>query len=208
MPKIITAAIAAFLLMTTQAVAHDLVSGTATCTGASATYQGFNDQEKPISYTLKVDNVTKVTGSYTFQGSSGTLTITYDTPLAAGNHVIQYDSTWPGKGSENNGSFTKNVLGCEGPPEQPTPVTPPTTQTPAPPVETSTPVAVETPPAETSTKRTPKPDNHPRRRFGKHRTKKCVYGRRQLRDSHGRRFTMCRSHPVTPVYRSPRSLTG
>jgi hypothetical protein len=160
------------------AQAHYLTTGDATCTGLSASYVEFSESNKPIDYTVTVDSSPWHAGGFTFAGPSGTLTVTFSAPLAAGDHVVTFTSTWPKQGSEN-GSFTKHVYGCPGPapaasPPAPAPVAPaPVAAAPAP---QSGVLAAR---------------QRSQRRFGVKRTKICRYGRRQLRDSQGRRFTVC-----------------
>jgi hypothetical protein len=174
------------------ASAHELVKGQATCTGITAAYGGFNDNEKPITYTATVDSVAETNGSFTFPGSSGTLTVPFAAPLPAGNHVVVFTSNWPGRGGEN-GAFTETVYGCPGPPAPLTAPLPPTPAPPAPQVASAT-----TPAAPASQS---KPSRV--RRFGTKRVKTCKFGRRQLRDSRGRRFTMCRTKPMPIAVRHP-----
>jgi hypothetical protein len=173
------------------ASAHELVKGQATCTGITAAYGGFNDNEKPITYTATVDSVAATNGTFTFPGSSGTLTAPFAAPLPAGNHVVAFTSNWPGQGGEN-GAFTQTVYGCPGPPPPPAPL-PPTPAPPAPQV-----ASAATPAAPASQV---KPSRV--RRFGTKRVKTCKFGRRQLRDSRGRRFTVCRSKPMRIAVRHP-----
>jgi hypothetical protein len=173
------------------ASAHELVQGQATCTGLTAGYAGFKDNEKPISYLATVDTVANTNGTFTFPGSSGTLTLPFAAPLPAGNHVVVFTSSWPGQGSEN-GAFKETVYGCPGPPAPPPPPTP-ALPPPAPPVASATAPAAAVSQSKPSRVR----------RFGTKATKKCVHGRRQLRDSHGRRFTVCRSKPQPIAVRLP-----
>ena len=179
--------VAAFLGAASTASAHELVNGQATCTGLTAGYAGFNDNEKPITYAVTVDTVAETSGTFTFSGSSGSLTVPFPAPLPAGNHVVKFTSTWPGQGSEN-GAFTQTVEGCPGPPAPPSP---PASVPPAP---LAAPATGPAAPVSQS-----KPSRV--RRFGTKPVKKCRYGRRQLRD--GRRFTMCRSKPVPIAARIP-----
>jgi hypothetical protein len=188
-------AVAAWLSGASIASAHELVSGQATCTGLTAGYAGFDENEKPITYAVTVDTLAQTSGTFTFPGSSGTLTVPFAAPLPAGNHVVVLTSTWPGQGSEN-GAFKQTVYGCPGPPAPPPPPAPalsPTTAAPAP--------AVATAPAPAAAV---SHSNQSRvRRFGTKVTKKCVNGRRQLRDSRGRRFTVCRAKPKALAVRLP-----
>jgi hypothetical protein len=196
-------AVAASLGGASIASAHELVNGQATCTGLTAAYAGFNDNEKPITYAVTVDTVAKTNGTFTFPGSSGTLTVPFAAPLPAGNHVVVFTSTWPGQGSEN-GAFTETVYGCPGPPTPPPPA-------PSSPQTTSVPPAPPAPAvaSATTTPAAPVSQSQPSRarRFGTKVTKKCTHGRRQLRDSHGRRFTVCRSKPQAIAVRLP-NFTG
>jgi hypothetical protein len=211
--QITSAAVVAFLLLVVVAFAHQVTSFVATCEGNKATFAGFSESNKPVSWVVSVDNVQKLNGSFTFTGSSGTLTADYSQPLPAGDHVVNFVATWPNQGDEN-GKFSQTVHGCAGPPTPPTPppappvVTPPAEQPPAtvPPAEQ--PPAVSTPTTTTS-QPTPHPDNAPPRRFGVpgHPTKKCAHGRKHLKDSNGRHFTMCRRHAVPPIVRRP-EFTG
>jgi hypothetical protein len=163
------------------AQAHYLTTGEATCTGLTASYVEFSESNKPINYTVTVDSAPSNAGSFTFSGPSGTLTVTFFAPLATGDHVVTFTSTWPHQGSEN-GSFTKHVYGCPGPPAAPSPAP---AAAPAP----IAPAAVAAAPAPKAGVLAAHQRAH--RRFGVKRTKVCVYGRRQLRDSQGRRFTVC-----------------
>jgi hypothetical protein len=181
--------VAAFLGAASTASAHELVNGQATCTGLTAGYAGFEDNEKPVTYSVTVDTVAETSGTFTFSGSSGSLTVPFPAPLPAGNHVVTFTSTWPGQGSEN-GAFTQTVEGCPGPPAPPSP---PASVPPAP---LAAPATGPAAPVSQS-----KPSRV--RRFGTKPVKKCRYGRRQLRDSRGRRFTMCRSKPVPIAARIP-----
>lgn len=201
--RIPIAAAAALTALALPAVAsaHHITGGTATCTEATATYSSFSESNKPISYKVYVDSALLLSGSGTFPGSSGSITATYPAPLAAGDHVVKWVSTWPGQGDQN-GSFTKEVTGCEGPPVPVQPVTP------APVVEQSAPALappVQSAPALPPAKKkvTPKPK------------KRCEFGRRRydskgkrLRDSKGRRITLCIVKHKAPVYRTPTHLTG
>jgi hypothetical protein len=159
------------------AQAHYLTVGEATCTGLSASYAEFSESNKPIDYAVTVDSSPSNAGSFTFSGPSGTLTVTFFAPLATGDHVVTFTSTWPHQGSEN-GSFSKHVYGCPSP-------SPPPSPAPAP----IAPAAVSAAPAPQSGVLAAHQRAH--RRFGTKRTKVCTYGRRQLRDSQGRRFTVC-----------------
>jgi hypothetical protein len=171
------------------ASAHELVNGQATCTGLTAGYAGFNENEKPITYSVTVDTVAEANGTLMFPGSTGTLTLPFAAPLPAGDHVVAFTSTWPGQGSEN-GAFTETVQGCPGPP------TPPASTSPVAPAPLAAPAP--TPAASVSQS---KPSRV--RRFGTKPIKKCRHGRRQLRDSHGRRFTVCRARPMPIAVRTP-----
>jgi hypothetical protein len=162
--------------------AHYLTTGDATCTGLSAAYTEFSESNKPIDYTVTVDSSRAHAGSFTFSGPSGTLTVTFFAPLPAGDHVVTFTSTWPNQGSEN-GSFTKHVYGCPGPSPAPSPPAP------APAAAPVAPAAVSAAPAPQSGVLAAHQRSH--RRFGSKRTKVCPYGRRQLRDSKGRRFAVC-----------------
>jgi hypothetical protein len=181
--------VAAFLGAASTASAHELVNGQATCTGLTAGYAGFEDNEKPVTYSVTVDTVAEISGTFTFSGSSDSLTVPFPAPLPAGNHVVKFTSTWPGQGSEN-GAFTQTVEGCPGPPAPPPA---PASVPPAPPVAAATGPAA--PVSQSKPSRV--------RRFGTKPVKKCRFGRRQLRDSRGRRFTMCRSKPVPIAVRIP-----
>jgi hypothetical protein len=183
-------AVAASLGGASIASAHELVNGQATCTGLTAGYAGFDNNEKPITYAVTVDTVAQTNGTFTFPGSSGTLSVPFAAPLPAGNHEVVFTSTWPGQGNEN-GAFTETVYGCPGPPTPPPSPTPPAPQTPP----------VATPPTPTAAVSHVKQSRV--RRFGTKRVKKCTYGRRQLRDSRGRRFTMCRTKPKPIAARTP-----
>jgi hypothetical protein len=163
------------------AQAHYLTVGEATCTGLSASYAEFSESNKPIDYAVTVDSSPSNAGSFTFSGPSGTLTVTFFAPLATGDHVVTFTSTWPHQGSEN-GSFSKHVYGCPSP-------SPPPSPAPAPAPAAIAPAAVSAAPAPQSGVLAAHQRAH--RRFGTKRTKVCTYGRRQLRDSQGRRFTVC-----------------
>jgi hypothetical protein len=162
------------------AQAHYLTTGDATCTGLTASYVEFSESNKPIDYTVTVDSSPLHAGSFTFTGPSGTLTVTFFAPLGAGDHVVTFTSTWPNQGSEK-GSFTKHVYGCPGP----APAASPAAPAPAP----VAPAPAAAAPAPQSGVLAARKRSH--RRFGVKRTKICRYGRRQLRDSQGRRFTVC-----------------
>jgi hypothetical protein len=164
------------------AQAHYLTVGEATCTGLSASYAEFSESNKPIDYTVTVDSSPLNAGSFTFVGPSGTLTVTFFAPLATGDHVVTFTSTWPHQGSEN-GSFSKHVIGCPGPSPAPSPPAP------APAPAPIAPAAVPAAQAPQSGVLAAHQRSH--RRFGSKRTKICTLGRRQLRDSRGRRFTVC-----------------
>jgi hypothetical protein len=161
------------------AQAHYLTVGEATCTGLSASYAEFSESNKPIDYAVTVDSSPSNAGSFTFSGPSGTLTVTFFAPLATGDHVVTFTSTWPHQGSEN-GSFSKHVYGCPSPSPPPSPAPAPAPIAPA---------AVSAAPAPQSGVLAAHQRAH--RRFGTKRMKVCTYGRRQLRDSQGRRFTVC-----------------
>lgn len=215
MRRILAVPLLALLALPASASAHHLTSGTATCTGVLANYASFSEANKPISFQVYVDTVLKVSGSGTFPGSSGQITVTFDQPLPAGDHVVNWTSSWPGQGSEN-GSFTQTVHGCAGPPTPPTQPTPPVsppTAPPAPPVPPAVAPPTAPPSSTTATTpgvKTPETGGTSQRRFGRkgHPTKKCERGRhrKQFRDSKGRRFTMCvRNRP--PIVRTPK-FTG
>jgi hypothetical protein len=187
----VVGAVVALCAAAPAAQAHYLTSGDATCTGLTASYVEFSESNKPIDYTVTVDSSPSNAGSFTFTGPSGTLTVTFFAPLATGDHVVTFTSTWPHQGSEN-GSFEKHVYGCPGPSPAASPPAPATAPAPAPaaPAEVSAaPAAVSAAPAPQSGVLAAHSRSH--RRFGAKRTKVCVYGRRQLRDSQGRRFTVC-----------------
>jgi hypothetical protein len=170
------------------AQAHYLTVGEASCTGLSASYAQFSESNKPIDYTVTVDSSPANAGRFTFTGPSGTLTVTFFAPLATGDHVVTFTSTWPHQGSEN-GSFEKHVYGCPGPPPPSSPPAPAPAAAPAPAPAPVAPAAVSAAPAPQSSVLAAHQRSH--RRFGAKRTKVCAYGRRQLRDSQGRRFTVC-----------------
>ena len=161
------------------AQAHYLTVGEATCTGLSASYAEFSESNKPIDYTVTVDSSSSNAGSFTFSGPSGTLTVTFFAPLATGDHVVTFTSTWPHQGSEN-GSFSKHVYGCPSPSPPPSPAPAPAPIAPA-----------AVPAAQAPQSGVLAAHQRAHRRFGTKRTKVCTYGRRQLRDSQGRRFTVC-----------------
>jgi hypothetical protein len=175
-------AVVALWAVAPAAQAHYLTAWDATCTGVSAAYAEFSESNKPIDYTVTVDSSPANAGKFTFSGPSGTLTVTFYAPLATGDHVVTFTSTWPNQGSEN-GSFTKHVYGCPGPPPAPSPVAPEA----APAATPAAPAPVAAAPQ--SSVLAAHQRSH--RRFGTKRTKACPYGRRQLRDSQGRRFTVC-----------------
>jgi hypothetical protein len=186
--------VAASLSGASIASAHELVNGQATCTGLTAGYAGFDDNEQPIAYSVTVDTVAKTNGTFSFPGSSGTLTVPFVTPLPAGDHVVIFTSNWPGQGSEN-GAFQQTVHGCPGPP--PTAPAPPMPQT------SSSPPAPLVAPATTPAAPMSQAKQSRARRFGTKPTKKCRYGRRRLRDSRGRRFTVCRTKAMPIAVRTP-----
>jgi hypothetical protein len=170
------------------AQAHHLTVGEATCTGLSASYAQFSESNKPIDYTVTVDSSRLDADTFTFAGPSYTLTVTFFAPLATGDHVVTFTSTWPHQGSEN-GSFSKHVHGCPGPSPAPSPPAPAAAPAPAPAPAPIVPAAVPAATAPQSGVLAAHQRSH--RRFGSNRTKICAHGRRQLRDSHGRRFTVC-----------------
>jgi pyruvate/2-oxoglutarate dehydrogenase complex dihydrolipoamide acyltransferase (E2) component len=186
------------------AQAHYLTVGEATCTGLSASYAEFSESNKPIDYTVTVDSSPLNVGSFRFPGPSGTLTVTFYAPLATGDHVVTFTSTWHNQGSEN-GSFQKHVYGCPGPPPAPSPPAPAPASAPAPAPAPAAPAAESAPPAPQSGVLAAHQRSH--RRFGTKRTMVCRYGRRQLRDSQGRRFTACLSKPKAVVAIQPK-FTG
>jgi hypothetical protein len=139
----------------TAASAHHVTTGTARCDNAGITatvgFNSFNDSNKPIAWTAKLDTAPWKSGSYTFTGPNGTLTIT--APGVPGTHTIAFNATWPGKTEGNNGAAAYTVT-CPTPPPVVTPpvVAPPVAAPPAdvpvetaPPVETTPPVAVPAP---------------------------------------------------------------
>ncbi|MEN3279075.1 MAG: hypothetical protein V7607_215 [Solirubrobacteraceae bacterium] len=188
--------VAASLSGASIASAHELVNGQATCTGLTAAYAGFDDNEKPIAYSVTVDTVAKANGTFTFSGSSGTLTLPFVAPLPGGDHVVTFTSNWPGQGSEN-GAFQETVHGCPGPATAPAPPTPP-----SPPTSSALPAPLAAP-ASTPAAPVSQSKQSRVRRFGTKPTKKCRYGRRQLRDSRGRRFTVCRTKAMPIAVRTP-----
>jgi hypothetical protein len=133
------------------------------------------------------------------------LTVPFAAPLPAGNHVVTFTSTWPGQGGEN-GAFTQTVEGCPAPLASPAPLTPPAPAPPAPLVAPATAPAAPAPlvaPATAPAAPASQSKSSRVRRFGTKPVKKCRYGRRQLRDSRGRRFTVCRTKPVPIAVRIP-----
>ncbi|MEA2323262.1 MAG: hypothetical protein QOD81_3112 [Solirubrobacteraceae bacterium] len=118
-------------------------------------------------------------------------------PLAAGNHVVTFTSTWPGQAGQN-GAFTQTVEGCPGPPAPP--AVPPTP--PSPPAASAPPASVVAPAPAPAAPVSRVKSAHARRSAAKP-VKTCRSGRRHLHDSHGRRFTMCRTKPVRTTVRSP-----
>jgi hypothetical protein len=195
-------ALAGLVLMFTAAaaLAHHLASGTATCTGATANYSGFSENNKPITWRVLSDNVQVAAGTGTFVGENGTLSATYPA-LTAGDHTVKWESTWPGQGEEVGG-FTQTVTGCVSEQAPPLP-TPPTATPPAatPPVQVVTPAKPVVQPKKKVTK--------------KQRTAKCKHGVRRfdrhghrLRDSKGHRIALCGPAPKrTGSLQSP-SFTG
>jgi hypothetical protein len=136
--------------------------------------------------------VAETSGTFTFSGSSATLTVPFAAPLPAGNHVVTFTSTWPGQGSEN-GAFTQSVEDGPGPPASPTtPLPPPASVPPAPLLASA--AASSAPVAQSKSSRV--------RRFRTKPVKKCRYGRRQLR-GRGRRSFMRRTKPVPIAVRIP-----
>lgn len=166
------------------AQAHYLTVGEATCTGLTASYVEFSESNKPIHWTVTVDSSPLEGSIFMFPGPAATLNVTFKAPLAAGDHVVTFTSTWPNQGSEN-GSFSKHVYGCPGPAVAPSPPAAAPAAAPAP--APAAPAVVA--PAPRSGVLAAHKRSH--RRFGSKRMKVCTYGRRQLRDSQGRRFTVC-----------------
>lgn len=104
----------------------------ATCTKLIIQFDAFGQQNKPVSWQVYVDGTLRRSGSFTFDGSSGTLTIkNYHTFTDAASHQVHFTATWPGKTSEDNGVFDATVSDCAPAPPPPPPHQPP----PPPPVQ-------------------------------------------------------------------------
>jgi uncharacterized repeat protein (TIGR01451 family) len=74
-------------------------------------FESFDDSNKPVSGTIKLDGaVVKTyieTSAITWTGSS--FTLVYSQATTAGSHVLRGDFDWPGKTAEDNGSVEKTV---------------------------------------------------------------------------------------------------
>jgi hypothetical protein len=200
--KAIIALVAMFVVLVGVAWAHQ-GSGTVTCTKGSVAY--VSTAGTTVTGKVNVNGAVVATNSAvaTQSAPNGTLDVPYTAP--AGNFTASVQ--WSFSTGEHGESTPVQLKCSEAPvPTPPTSTTPPDTPPAAPEQPSSTPPAVSPP---TSTPTTPTPDNAPPRRFGTpgHPTKKCEHGRRQLRDSQGRRFTVCRKHAKPPVFRHP-SFTG
>ncbi|MEN3280082.1 MAG: hypothetical protein V7607_1222 [Solirubrobacteraceae bacterium] len=188
-----TTMFSAFLLLATLGLivwaavadAHHVLGGTASCTGASASYVQFAETNKPIQWRVLADDLQVAAGTSTFAGSSGTITATF-AALAAGDHVVRWESTWPGQGEEV-GSFEQVVHGCAGQP-QTAASSPQTAATPV--------AAVPTPTAATPTaaKSLP-PKVKAKVKVCAHGVKRFGHNGQRLRDSNGRRIALCKSAP-------------
>ena len=126
------------------ALANHVTPGasSATCDKLTVQFDAFGNANKPITYSVKVDGAVVKTGSFTFPGSSGRLTLPLH--LSAGSHVVRFEGTWPGKTARDTGVFEATVAHCPGPP--PPPLPPPPPPPPIPPVVAEVPAAE--PPAE------------------------------------------------------------
>jgi hypothetical protein len=95
----------------------DAYKSWATCTQVGVKFVGFQYGDGPVTVRVRVDGTLVTTA--TVPKFSGDKTVVLDLPvLSAGTHTIRVDATWPTQGS-NNGTFTKTVHGCPGPPPPP-----------------------------------------------------------------------------------------
>ena len=117
--SITLAVLAGLLIAAPAALAHHVESSTswATCTQVGAKLVGFSYNDGPVNWTARVDGSVVKTG--TEPKFSGDKTIVVNLPvLSKGTHTISFSATWPTQGS-NNGTFTKTVYNCPGPPPPP-----------------------------------------------------------------------------------------
>ena len=184
--------------------AHHVTSVAVVCTPPHATLTYDSTQGTTLSGNVLVNG--KATPFSVVAGQngvpvSGTLSVPYTPPVGQFTVAVQWQFS-----SGESGTSAPVTLTCSEAPAPTPPVSAPTppASSPAPPVPAAT------PPATTPAPRTPpKSDTTSTRRFGVpgHPTKKCTHGRRHLKDSHGRRFTVCRKHAKPPVTRRPQ-FTG
>lgn len=160
---------------------------TADCEGVTFKMASFH-HPATIHYRIqRYPDVVDIAGSFPITTSS----MTHVVPLKSyGTQTITASASWSGKETGSIKPTTVRVQ-CAAPTPTPTPT--PVVPTPAP-----TPPTVNVPPPSTRPVTTQAPssrDSSTKKRFGTQRSKRCPYGRRQLRDSEGKRFTKCRKAP-------------
>lgn len=145
-------AMMAMLLLPSAALANHVTDArsSATCQTLTVQFDQFGSSNKPVYYVVKVDGKVVKSGSYTFPGSSGALTISnYYTFTDNASHVVRVEAIWPGKSYHDDGDFQATVSNCcppqpcctPGEPGPPGPVGP--AGPPAVPVDPSPPTTVE-----------------------------------------------------------------
>jgi hypothetical protein len=123
-PLIAVIGLLAVLVVPSAAQAHEVSSSSAECVLAGKTprvtlnvnFEGFGATEKNVTGTIRFDNIVVknvVPGDIIWTGSDGSLSYTRDT--TPGQHSVQGDFTWPGKGPDNNGMAHHTVM-CPTPP--------------------------------------------------------------------------------------------
>lgn len=162
------AALAVLLVVPAAAQAHT-VSGDVNCTNATFNYS--TRQSDHLDWQILVNGVVNNAGTYVAPNASGSFTVPYTAPV--GTFTVSLTAHFPASGESLSPGVSKTLM-CQAPPA------------PTPPVAVAPPVAPAVPaiPAVTPTTPVSRPGHKPRKR--------CVHGRRHLRDSHGRRITVCR----------------
>lgn len=196
-----TAALGGFAIFATPALAHR-AAATVDCKQGTVTYESTQGTEFKGTLYLNDQPAASwdVVAGQNGVPVSGPLAVPYQAPIGTFSVFMR----WQFSTGESSG-LNRVWLTCSAPPVTPTP-----TPTPVPPVTVTTPpapVTATTPtPVATTVQARPKQTH---RRFGVpgHPTKRCRYGRRVLHDSHGHRFTVCKSKPRPVAFRVP-SFTG
>lgn len=107
---LVAAAIAGALLAPVASAHNGAI--TISCTNVTFSYTGFPSGTNPISETVKIDNSTVVSKTFTFSGSSGTDSVSINP--GPGTHTVNAHASWT-VGGGGSADKTQTVSGCAPP---------------------------------------------------------------------------------------------